>query len=49
LPCNKPAPPRRRMWPGGSWEADGGHVLTGNGITAYGKGAYSLIGGDELL
>ncbi len=23
-------------------------VLTGNGITAYGNGAYSLIGGDEL-
>jgi hypothetical protein len=25
-----------------------GKVLTGNGITAYGNGAYSLIGGDEL-
>lgn len=25
-----------------------GRVLTGNGITAYGNGAYSLIGGDEL-
>jgi hypothetical protein len=25
-----------------------GKVLTGNGITAYGSGAYSLIGGDEL-
>ncbi|EAQ76457.1 MULTISPECIES: hypothetical protein [unclassified Synechococcus] len=25
-----------------------GMVLTGNGITAYGNGAYSLIGGDEL-
>jgi hypothetical protein len=25
-----------------------GEVLTGNGITAYGNGAYSLIGGDEL-
>ena len=23
-------------------------VLTGNGITAYGNGAYGLIGGDEL-
>ena len=25
-----------------------GKVLSGNGITAYGNGAYSLIGGDEL-
>ncbi|AFY28890.1 hypothetical protein Cyagr_1743 [Cyanobium gracile PCC 6307] len=25
-----------------------GKVLTGNGITAYGNGAYSLIGGGEL-
>ena len=25
-----------------------GKVLTGNGITAYGNGAYSLIGGDAL-
>ncbi|MGB7564909.1 MAG: hypothetical protein WBM08_09165 [Prochlorococcaceae cyanobacterium] len=25
-----------------------GKVLTGNGITAYGNGAYSLIGSDEL-
>jgi hypothetical protein len=25
-----------------------GRVLTGNGITAYGNGAYSLICGDEL-
>ncbi len=25
-----------------------GKVLTGNGITAYGNGAYSLIGGDEV-
>ena len=25
-----------------------GRVLTGNGITAYGDGHYSLIGGDEL-
>ncbi|QPN66242.1 hypothetical protein [Synechococcus sp. CBW1006] len=25
-----------------------GKVLTGNGITHYGNGAYSLIGGDEL-
>jgi ATP adenylyltransferase len=25
-----------------------GKVLTGNGITAYGNGAYSLVGGDEL-
>ncbi|WP_231594521.1 HNH endonuclease [Synechococcus sp. CBW1107] len=25
-----------------------GRVLTGNGITAYGNGAYSLIGGEEL-
>lgn len=25
-----------------------GKVLTGNGITAYTSGAYSLIGGDEL-
>ncbi len=25
-----------------------GKVLTGNGITAYGNGTYSLIGGDEL-
>ncbi|WP_255001860.1 HNH endonuclease, partial [Cyanobium sp. Alchichica 3B3-8F6] len=25
-----------------------GKVLTGNGITAYGNGAYSLIGADEL-
>jgi hypothetical protein len=25
-----------------------GRVLTGNGITAHGDGAYSLIGGDEL-
>ncbi len=25
-----------------------GKVLTGNGITAYGNGAFSLIGGDEL-
>jgi len=25
-----------------------GKVLTGNGITAYGNGAYRLIGGDEL-
>jgi hypothetical protein len=25
-----------------------GKVLTGNGITAYGNGATSLIGGDEL-
>jgi hypothetical protein len=25
-----------------------GKVLTGNGITAYGNGAYSLIGGEEL-
>ncbi|MBD2719467.1 hypothetical protein [Synechococcus sp. FACHB-909] len=25
-----------------------GKVLTSNGITAYGNGAYSLIGGDEL-
>ncbi|WP_043325598.1 HNH endonuclease [Cyanobium gracile] len=25
-----------------------GRVLTGNGITAYGNGAYSLIGGDAL-
>jgi hypothetical protein len=25
-----------------------GKLLTGNGITAYGKGAYSLIGGNEL-
>ena len=24
-----------------------GKVLTGNGITAYGNGAYSLIGADE--
>jgi hypothetical protein len=24
-----------------------GNVLTGNGITAYGNGAYSLIGGKE--
>jgi hypothetical protein len=26
-----------------------GRVLTGNGITAYGNGAHSLTGGDELL
>jgi hypothetical protein len=26
-----------------------GKVLTGNGITAYGNGAYSLIGGDEVF
>jgi hypothetical protein len=25
-----------------------GKVLTSNGINAYGNGAYSLIGGDEL-
>ncbi len=25
-----------------------GKVLTGNGITRYGNGAYVLIGGDEL-
>ncbi len=25
-----------------------GMVLTGNGITAYGNGAYSLIGGEEV-
>jgi hypothetical protein len=25
-----------------------GKVLTGNGVTAYGNGAFSLIGGDEL-
>jgi hypothetical protein len=25
-----------------------GRVLSGNGITAYGNGAYSLNGGDEL-
>ncbi|CAK6693964.1 hypothetical protein ICNINCKA_01527 [Synechococcus sp. CBW1107] len=25
-----------------------GRVLTGNGLTAYGNGAYSLIGGGEL-
>jgi hypothetical protein len=25
-----------------------GRVLNGNGITGYGNGAYSLIGGDEL-
>ncbi|MCP9784939.1 hypothetical protein [Cyanobium sp. N5-Cardenillas] len=25
-----------------------GKVFTGNGITAYGNGAYSLIGGDAL-
>ncbi len=25
-----------------------GKVLTGNSITAYGSGAYSLIGSDEL-
>jgi hypothetical protein len=25
-----------------------GKVLTGNGITRYGNGAYSLIGGDDL-
>jgi len=25
-----------------------GKVLTGNGVTAYGNGAYSLIGGEEL-
>lgn len=25
-----------------------GKVLTCNGITTYGNGAYSLIGGDEL-
>ena len=25
-----------------------GKVLTGNGLTAYGNGAYSLIGCDEL-
>ena len=25
-----------------------GKVLTGNGITVYGNGAYSLIGGEEL-
>ncbi|WP_411876482.1 hypothetical protein [Vulcanococcus limneticus] len=25
-----------------------GKVLTGNGITRYGNGAYTLIGGDEL-
>jgi hypothetical protein len=44
----QPARPRRRTWPGGSWEADGGPVLTGNGITRYGNGLYSLIGGEEL-
>jgi hypothetical protein len=26
-----------------------GRVLTGNGITSYGDGHYSLIGGDELI
>lgn len=25
-----------------------GRVLTGNGITAYGDGHFSLLGGDEL-
>ncbi|CAK6694009.1 hypothetical protein ICNINCKA_01536 [Synechococcus sp. CBW1107] len=25
-----------------------GKVLTGNGLTAYGNGAFSLVGGDEL-
>ena len=25
-----------------------GKVLTGNGITRYGNGAYALIGGEEL-
>jgi hypothetical protein len=34
-----PADPGKRML---------GRVLTGNGITAYGNGHYSLIGGDEL-
>ena len=34
-----PADPGKRMV---------GKVLLGNGITAYGNGAYSLIGGDEL-
>ncbi|MCP9784948.1 HNH endonuclease [Cyanobium sp. N5-Cardenillas] len=42
------ARPQRSTWPGGSWAAEVGRVLTGNGITVYGTGAYSLIGGDEL-
>ncbi|WP_259720190.1 hypothetical protein [Synechococcus sp. CS-1328] len=42
------ARPQRRTWPGESWEAVVGKVLTGNGITAYGNGVYSLIGGDQL-
>ncbi|WP_322775717.1 hypothetical protein [Synechococcus sp. CBW1107] len=34
-----PADPGQRMV---------GKVLTGNGLTAYGNGAFSLVGGDEL-
>lgn len=30
------APPRRRTWPGGSWDAHGG------------QGSYALVGGDAL-
>ncbi|CAK6694024.1 hypothetical protein [Synechococcus sp. CBW1107] len=45
----QPAPPQRRTWPPpdpGTRMV--GKVLFGIGITAYGNGAYSLIGGDEL-
>ena len=52
-PCHPPVP----TWPPSDCAGRGpqdpelpmvGKVLTGNGITAYGNGAYSLIGGDEL-
>jgi hypothetical protein len=41
-------PPPRTTGPAGSWEAHGGAGFTFNGITAYGDGHDSRIGGDEL-
>ncbi|NQV09684.1 MAG: hypothetical protein HQ527_00720 [Cyanobacteria bacterium] len=44
-PCPRPSAGRG---PADSGQRMVGKVLTGNGITAYGNGAYRLIGGDEL-
>ena len=41
-------PPRHRTWHGGSWEPDWWAGFNLNGITAYGDGAYRLIGGEEV-
>ncbi|EAQ76468.1 hypothetical protein [Synechococcus sp. WH 5701] len=48
MPGNSQPRPSAGRGPANPGQRMVGKVLSGNGITAYGNGAYSLIGGDEL-